>query len=73
MEQKYAKQVNFAWIDIAVYNETEPDKLGEVAREMGIQTIPALVLLDKSRNVIKNWVGELNPTEAEKTFEQVVK
>jgi len=72
IEKKYREEVSFAWIDIAIYDQLEHDKLMEVAEELNVNSVPALVLLDNNRKVIKSWIGELNQEEVSQAIEQVV-
>ena len=72
LEKKYSNKVKFAWIDIAVYDQLEHDKLMEVAQEFKVDSIPALVLLDKNRKVINSWIGELNRDEVDQAIAKAV-
>nr|WP_281246352.1 thioredoxin family protein [Desulfoscipio geothermicus] len=72
IEKKYGEKVSFAWIDIAIYDQLEHDKLMEVAEELNVNSVPAVVLLDNNRKVIKSWIGELNQEEVSQAIEQVV-
>ncbi|RYD05791.1 hypothetical protein N752_07815 [Desulforamulus aquiferis] len=60
IEREYSAQVTFAWIDVSIYQETEADLLMKTAREMKVQTIPALVLMDNKvhwcRPGMEKWI-----------------
>lgn len=73
MEKKYGELLTFAWIDIALYQESEGEQLMKLAEEMKVQTVPAFVLLDSNRKVIQTWMGEANQAEISKAIEEVVK
>ncbi len=73
LEQKYSAKVNFVWIDVARYGETEKDSLVSIAKKYGVSAIPALVLIDAKGEPLPAVLGEINEKTIAGKLEGLVK
>ena len=69
LENKYGNRVQFTWYDVAVKDDTYQKEMLEVAKKVGVQNIPAFVVLDGSSNVLTRQIGQLKTDEVNKIFE----
>ncbi|MBM7855858.1 thiol-disulfide isomerase/thioredoxin [Desulfohalotomaculum tongense] len=72
LERKYKNYINFVWIDIAFYQETEREALMKLAQKYAIASIPAVVLIGKDGKAVPPIVGELDPAELDKQLQGLV-
>lgn len=66
LEQKYAGQINFVYLDIDD-PETTPFK-----RELGYRVQPHLFLLDGDGNVLREWLGFVQGAELDQALARAV-
>lgn len=72
LESKYKNYVNFTWIDIAFYQETEREALMELANKYSVTSIPALVLVGKDGQADAPIVGEIDASGVDKQLQSLV-
>jgi len=72
LEQKHKNYINFAWIDVAFYQETEREALIKLAQQYAVASIPAVVLVGKDGKTVSPIMGEVDPTELDKQLQSLV-
>jgi thioredoxin-related protein len=66
LEAKYYGKINFAFLD------ADDSATQSFQRDLGFRVQPEFYLLDGQGQVIKKWVGYVNPEEFEAAFQQVL-
>lgn len=68
VESKYGNLVPFTWFDIGIGDVAYQKELQRYAKIFGIKTLPAIVVVDASDNVIVKQAAPLNMAEIDKVF-----
>ncbi len=72
LESKYKHYVNFAWIDVAFYQETERRALMKLAKKYSVASIPAVILIGKDGQASSPIIGEIDSDEMDKQLQRLV-
>jgi len=67
LEAEYFQQVNFIYLDIDDPGNTA------IKNQLGYRLQPELYLVDANGNVLKHWIGLVNPNELETAIKSLVK